>query len=70
MGDHDQPQVLDPAAVAVQRSFELIEGFTGVRSGIDERQGLVLDQVAVDAADGERCGDAEAVYSCPGGSLQ
>ena len=41
--------------------LELVERLAGVRPGVDQRQRVVLDQVAVDAPDGERRRDRQAV---------
>ena len=52
---HDDPlEVLDPAPVRRELLLELVERAAGVRPAVDERERLVVDQVAVDVADGER----------------
>jgi hypothetical protein len=61
MRDDHELQVLDRAAVCRQGALELVQGAPGVRSGVDERERLVVDQVAVDAPDRERRWDGEAV---------
>ena len=61
VGDDDPLEVLDPAAVLAQRALELVERLAGVGPGVDQRERVVLDQVAVDAPDGERRGDRQAV---------
>jgi hypothetical protein len=57
VGDNDPLEVLDVAAVLAQRPLELVQRLAGVRAGVDQRERVVVDQVAVDAADGERRGD-------------
>ena len=59
----DQLEVLDPVPGGVQLALELVQRLARVRPRVDQRQGLVLDQVAVDPADGERGGDPQA--GCP-----
>ena len=44
-----------------ERALELVERLAGVRARVDERQRVVLDQVAVDAPDRERRRDRDAV---------
>ena len=61
VGDDDPLQVLDRVAVLAQRAVELVQRLARVRPGVDERQRVVLDQVAVDAPHGERRGDRQAV---------
>ena len=48
VGEHDQLEVLDPAPSACQRALERVQDGAGVRAGVDQRQRLVLDQIAVD----------------------
>ena len=60
VSEHDQPEILDPAAVLCQRALEGVKCGAGVRAGVDERQWLVLDQVAIHAPDEERVGIASA----------
>ena len=59
VGDHDPLEVLDPVAALAQRLLELVERLAGVRPGVDERQRVVLDQVAVHPPDGERRRDLQ-----------
>ena len=61
VGDDDELEVLDLAAVRGQRLLELVEGLARVRAGVDQRERVVLDEVDVDPAHGERRGDREAV---------
>ena len=61
VGDDDAPEVLDAVAVRGQRALELVERLARVRARVDERQRVVLDQVAVDAPDRERRRDREPV---------
>ena len=63
VGDDDPLEVLDAAAVLGQRALELVERLARVRAGVDERQRVVLDQVAVDAPDRERRRDRQAVVA-------
>ena len=56
MGDHDQLEVLDGVAEALELVLELVERLAGVRPGVDQGQRPILDQVTVDPADGERRG--------------
>ena len=63
VGDDDAPQVLDAVAVHGQGALELVERLARVRARVDERQRLVLDQVAVDAPDRERGRDRQAVVA-------
>ena len=65
VGDHDQLEVLDRPAVRGQRLLELVERLARVRAGVDQRQRVVLDQVAVDPPDQERRRDGEAVDAGP-----
>jgi hypothetical protein len=61
MGDHDQLELLDRVAKLRQSLLQLVERFARVRAGVDQRERLVLDQVAVDAADQERGGNRKLV---------
>ena len=61
VGDDDPLEVLDPVAVAGERPLELVECLARVRPDVDQRQRLVLDQVAVHPPDHERRRDREAV---------
>ncbi len=61
VGDHDQLEVLDRVADGLELAGELVERFARVRPGVDEGQRPVVDQVAVDAPDGERGRDPESV---------
>ena len=61
VGEHDPLEVLDPPPVLAQRGLELVERLAGVRAGVDQRERVVLDQVAVDAPDHERRRDRQAV---------
>ena len=61
VGHDHQLEVLDRPAVRGQRALQLVERAARVRPGVDERQRLVLDQVAVDAPDRERGRDREPV---------
>ena len=49
------------AAVLVQRPSSATSDVAGVRADVDQRQRVVVDQVAVDPADPERRGDRQAV---------
>ena len=60
--DH-QLEIVDRTAVVGELVLELVERLAGVRPGVDQRERVVLDQVAVDAADGERRGDRQAMDS-------
>ena len=59
VGENDQLEVLHPVPVRGERAFQLVERLARVGPGVDQRQRLVLDQVAVDPADKERRGDGE-----------
>ena len=59
VGDDDPLQVLDPVAEVGQRALELVERLARVRPDVDQRQRVVLDQVAVDPPDHERRRDRE-----------
>ena len=61
VGDDDPLEVLDAAAVLGQRRLERGQRRGRVRPGVDQRQRVVLDQVAVDPPDRERRGDGERV---------
>ena len=61
VGEDHQLDVLDRAPERRQPLLELVERLAGVRPGVDEGQGPVLDQVAVDPSDGERGGDPQPV---------
>ena len=61
MGDHDPLEVLDAVAVVAQRALELVQRLAAVGPDVDDRQRVVLDQVAVDPADHERRRDRERV---------
>ena len=61
VGDDDPLEVLDPAAVLGQRALQRVERRARVRPAVDQRQRVVLDQVAVDAPDRERRRDRQAV---------
>ena len=61
MGEDDQLQVLDPSAERIERPLELVQRLARVRAGVDQRQRIVLDQVAVDPSDQERRRDGDAV---------
>ena len=61
VGDDHQLQVVDCVAEVRELVLELVERLARVGPGVDERQRLVLDQVAVDPPDGERSGDREPV---------
>ena len=61
VGDDHELEIVDRVAPLGQLVLELVERLAGVRARVDQRERLVLDQVAVDPADGERRGDAQAV---------
>jgi hypothetical protein len=61
VGEDHQLDVLDRAAVAGERRLERVERAAGVGAGVDQRQRVVVDQVAVDAPDGERRRDRQPV---------
>jgi hypothetical protein len=67
VGDHDQLEVLDAPAERGERLLELVERLARVRPGVDQRQRLVVDEVAVDAPDRERRRDGQAVDARVGG---
>jgi hypothetical protein len=64
MREHDQLELFDRAAVRSQRALQLVERLAGVGTRIEQRQRLVLDQVAVDATDEERSGEGQPVDAC------
>src|SRR4029077_8830191 len=70
VGEDDQLQVVDRVAALSELALQLVERFAGVGAGVDQSQGLVLDQVAVDPADGKGRGDAEPVDAGQRGLLQ
>ena len=49
-----------------ERALERVERGAGVRAGVDQRQRIVLDQVAVDPPDEERRRDRERMDSARG----
>ena len=59
--DDDPLEVLDAPAVRGQRPLERIERPSRVRAGVDQRQRVVLDHVAVHPPHGERRGDGQTV---------
>ena len=59
--DDDPLEVLDAVPVLGQRALELVERLARVRADVDQRQRLVLDQVAVDPPDHERRRDGQRV---------
>ena len=61
VGEHEPLQVLDAAPVPGERALERVERLARVRADVDERQRVVLDEVDVDAPDGERRRDGEPV---------
>ncbi len=61
VGEHDPPEILDRVAVLAQRGLERVERLARVRAGVDERERVVLDQVAVDPPDHERRRDGQRV---------
>src|SRR5829696_8696229 len=61
MGDDDQLEVVDRVATLAEPALQLVERLAGVGPGVDQGQRLVLEQVAVDPADGKGRGDREAV---------
>jgi hypothetical protein len=61
VGHEDQLQVLDPVPERAQLALQLVERDAGVRTAVDERERLVLDQVDVDPPDRERRRDGEPV---------
>ena len=61
VGQDDQLDVGDRPPQVRQLVLQLVERLARVGPGVDEGQRLVLDQVAVDAADGERRRDLQAM---------
>ena len=61
VGDHQQFDVLYPVPEAGEALFELVQGLSGVRARVDERERRVLDQVRVDSSNLERGGNREPV---------
>ena len=61
VGEDDQLEVVDRVAALAELALQLVERLARVGAGVDQGQRLVLEQVAVDPADGEGGGDAEAV---------
>src|SRR4051812_14968435 len=70
MGDDHQLEVVDRMAACGELALQLVERLAGVRPAVDQRQWLVLEQIAVDPADGERGRDAKAVDAGQGGLLE
>ena len=66
VGEDHELEVPDRMAETGHSPLELIERAAGVWAGVDQRQRLVLDQVHVHPADGERRGDGEAMDPCRG----
>ncbi len=54
-------EVLERVPERRELALQLVQRLAGVRPGVDEGQGLVLEQVAVDPADGERRRDPQPV---------
>ena len=61
VGDHDPLELLDPMTVRREGLLERDERPAGVRADVDQRERVVLDQVAVDRPDPERGGDRQAL---------
>jgi hypothetical protein len=61
VGDDDELEVLDLAAVVGQRALELVERLARVGAGVDQRERVVLDELDVDPPHHERRGDREAM---------
>ena len=61
VGDDDPLEVLDAPSVLGQRRLQRGQRRGRVRAGVDQRERVVLDQVAVDAPHGERRRDGEDV---------
>jgi hypothetical protein len=61
VGQHDELEVLDAAAVRGQRPLELVERLAAVGPRVDQRQRVVLDEVDVDPSDRERGRDGKRV---------
>jgi len=61
VGENHQLDLLELVAEGVQPALELVERGAGVRPRVHERQRVVVDQVHVHPADGERGWDGEAV---------
>ena len=70
VGDDDQLEVLDAVAARAERALELVERRAGVRTAVDERERVVLDEVRVDAADLKRRRDRQAVDGGFGGACE
>ena len=59
--EHDQLEVLDPDAEFGQSALQVVERGAGVQAGVDQRQRLAGQQVAVDPPDGKRRGYGDPV---------
>ena len=57
VGQDHELEIGDRMAELVELVLELVERLAGVGPGVDQRERVVLDQVAVDAAHAERRGD-------------
>src|SRR5579884_284838 len=70
VGQHDQLEVLDPAAMCREGTLQVVERLAGVRPGVDQRERLVLDQIAIDSTHEERGGEGNPVDAGPFGQRQ
>ena len=70
MGDDQQLDVLDRVTAGGKRLLELVQRLGRVRSGVDERQRGVLDQVGVHAPDLKWRRDRQAMDPGRGGGGQ
>ena len=64
MSDHDQTEILDPAAELGERAFELVQRLSRVGPRVEEGKRLVLDQIAIDTSHQERRRDRQAMDTC------
>ncbi len=70
MGDDQELEVLDRVPARGEGPFELVQRLRRVGPRVDQREGLVLDQVRVDAPHREGRGYRKAVDPLPSGPLQ
>ena len=61
VGEDDELDRLERVPELGELALELVQGLPRVRAGVDERQRVVVDQIAVDPADGERRWNREAM---------
>lgn len=65
-----KPEVLHAVPVLSERTFERVQRGAGVWPAVEQRQGVVVDQVGVDVADLKGGRDRQAVDPGLGGALQ